>query len=405
MIQTIKCPNGVRIVKEQMPHVRSVAIGIWVKAGSRNEKAGEAGMAHFIEHMLFKGTDARTAKDIAEEMDRTGGEINAYTSMEETCYYVHVLAEDAPKAVDVLTDMFFNSVFDVQEMLKEKSVILEEISMVADTPDDDIHEMLLSAMYPGHPMGRPILGDPKTVSAFTREETISFMEREYRPERIVISVAGCVDDDLIDQINDKFGQFQARATTPLPLTSPEFTPGILRKGKDTEQAHICIGYPGLDVHDPDNYGLIILNTLFGGSMSSRLFQRIREERGLAYSVYSYHSSFTDTGSVTFYAGTSPSRLEETKAVIQREITLLLEDGVSDSEIEGAIGQMKGSLLLGLEGPAARMSRNAKNELFTGEHKPIDEVMSEFRRVDKAQLHRIAHTLFSGQPAESVIIPN
>jgi predicted Zn-dependent peptidase len=405
MIQTRRCPNGVRIVTEPMPHVRSVAIGIWIKTGARNESAGEAGMAHFIEHMLFKGTARRTAKDIAEAIDRTGGDINAYTAMEETCFYVNVLAEDAPGAIDVLADMFFNSVFDEQEMRKEKSVILEEIAMVADTPDDDVHEQLQAAMYPGHAMGRPILGTPETVSAFTREETLSFMKREYRPERVVISVAGCVDDELIGRLEQSFGTFSGGAETPISVKRPEFTPGAIRKRKDTEQAHLCLGYPGLDVNDSDIYGMIILNALFGGSMSSRLFQRIREEKGLAYSVYSYHSSHTDSGSVTIYAGTSPSRLEETRTVIRNEVSRLLRDGVSDSEIEGAVSQMKGSLLLGLESPDSRMSRNAKNELFTGEHKDIDKVMDEFRRVDGKKIRRIAERIFSGQPAESIIIPN
>ncbi|MFC7363795.1 MULTISPECIES: M16 family metallopeptidase [Bhargavaea] len=405
MIQTRKCPNGVRIVTEKMPHVRSVSIGIWVKAGARNEASGEAGMAHFIEHMLFKGTAGRTAKEIAETIDRTGGEINAYTAMEETCFYVNVLAEDAPQAVDVLADMFFNSAFDEQEMRKENSVILEEIAMVADTPDDDVHEQLQAAMYPGHPMGRPILGYPETVSEFTREETLSFMKREYRPERLVISAAGNVDDDLITRLEQSFGMFTGGSETPISIERPEFTPGAVRKRKDTEQAHLCLGYPGMDANDSDIYGMIILNALFGGSMSSRLFQRIREERGLAYSVYSYHSSHADSGSVTIYAGTSPSRLEETRTVIRNEISLLLRDGVYDTEIESAVGQMKGSLLLGLESPASRMSRNAKNELFTGEHRNIDEVMDEFRRVDGKKIRRIAERIFSGPPAESSIIPN
>lgn len=405
MLQTRKCTNGVRIVTEQMPHIRSVAIGIWVKAGARNEAAGEAGMAHFIEHMLFKGTAVRTAKEIAEAIDRTGGEINAYTAMEETCFYVNVLAEDAPIAVDVLADMFFNSAFDEREMRKEKSVVLEEIAMVADTPDDDVHEQLQAAMYPGHPMGRPILGYPETVSSFTREETIGFMKREYQPERIVISAAGCLDEKLISRLEERFGTFTGGAAVPLPVERPAFTPGAVRKRKDTEQAHLCMGYPGMDVQDPDIYGLMILNALFGGSMSSRLFQRIREERGLAYSVYSYHSSYADSGSVTIYAGTSPARLEETRTVIGNEVSRLLRDGVSDTEIGSAVGLMKGSLLLGLESPASRMSRNAKNELFTGEHKDIDQVMDEFRRVDGKQIHRIAERVFSGPPAESIIIPN
>lgn len=405
MIQTRKCPNGVRIVTEQMPHVRSVALGIWVKTGARNESAGEAGMAHFIEHMLFKGTARRTAKDIAETIDRTGGEINAYTAMEETCFYVNVLAEDAMEAIDVLADMFFNSAFDETEMRKEKSVILEEIAMVADTPDDDVHEQLQAAMYPRHPMGRPILGYPETVSAFTREDTVAFLKREYRPERIVVSAAGCVEEELISRIGELFGSFDAGASAPLSVELPEFASGSIRKRKDTEQAHICLGYPGMDVNDPDIYGLIILNALFGGSMSSRLFQRIREEHGLAYSVYSYHSTHTDSGSVTIYAGTSPSRLEETRTVIQNEIRALLTEGVTETEIAGALGQMKGSLLLGLESPSARMSRNAKNELFTGEHKDIDEVMEEFRQVDAKQIRRIADRIFSCPPAESIIIPN
>ncbi|WP_040228161.1 M16 family metallopeptidase [Bhargavaea cecembensis] len=405
MIKKLTLPNGVRIVHESMPTVRSVSAGIWVKAGSRNEAAGEEGIAHFIEHMLFKGTARRSARDIAVAFDRTGGDVNAFTSMEETCYFMKVLDEHASDSLEVLADMFFHSLFDAEEMEKEKSVITEEIAMVEDDPEDDVHEQLMAAMYPEHPMGRPILGTKESVRSFTEEQARNFMSRHYRPENTVISLAGKIDDSLIAKAAELFGGWKPSGLRSPALAPPAFQAGNIRKKREAEQAHLCIGFPGLDVNDPDIYALIVLNGLLGGSMSSRLFQSLREEKGLAYSIYSYHSSYSDSGSVTIYGGTSPDRLGEMQEAIDAEIRNLLKSGATSAELEDAAGQMRGSMLLGLENPGARMSRNGKNELFTGEHKTPEEVMESFAQVEKEQVDRLARDLLSGPRATAIILPS
>ncbi|MET3575305.1 pitrilysin family protein [Bhargavaea ullalensis] len=405
MINKMTLPNGVRIVCEKMPSVSSVSAGIWVKAGSRNEDETEAGLAHFIEHMLFKGSGKRSARDIAVAFDRTGGWVNAFTSKEETCYFMKVLDEHAEGALEVLADMFFSSAFDEGEMEKEKSVILEEIAMVEDDPEDDVHEQLIAAMYPNHPMGRQILGTRQSVRSFTPAQARNFMARFYRPENIVISLAGKISESLIRKTEQLFGSWTLPIERFHTQEAPVFHPGEILKRREAEQAHFCLGYPGLDVHSQDIYGLIILNSLLGGSMSSRLFQSLREDRGLAYSVYSYHSSYSDNGSVTIYGGTSPERLDEMRTAIDEEVRKLADGGAAVMEIEDAVSQMRGSLLLGLEDPDARMNRNGKTELFIGEHRSPEEVFLSFGRVDKEQVDRLAHELFSGPRATALILPN
>lgn len=407
MINKYICSNGVRIVHERMPHMRSVALGIWIDAGSGDEQSEEAGIAHFIEHMLFKGTTSRTARMIAEEFDRIGGDLNAFTSKELTCFYTTVLSEHAETAMVIMEDMLLHSKFDEVEMEKEKSVVLEEIATVEDTPDDDVHEQLWATMYPHDSIGKPILGNAGSIASFTKQSIQHFMNRLYRPERIVISVAGNYDDQLIRFIENLFGAFTS-SILPIKkntLKIPTFHPGVTKKIKDIEQAHFCIGFPGLSANDERMYDLVILDSIFGGAMSSRLFQEVREERGLAYSIYSYYTSYADTGAFIIYGGTSPEKLTELNETIQSVIYTLRKNGVSAREIENAKQQVKGGFLLGLESTEARMYRNGNNELLFERHKTAEEIVAKIEAVEQVDVQTMAEVIFSHEYALSVIASN
>ncbi|WP_318615366.1 pitrilysin family protein [Sporosarcina sp. YIM B06819] len=406
MIEQYICPNGVRIVHEKMPYVRSVALGIWVGAGSGDEQESEAGIAHFIEHMLFKGTATRSARTIAEEFDRIGGDVNAFTSKEMTCYYTTVLGHHAPRALTILADMFFNSAFDEAEIAKEKSIVLDEIAAVEDTPDDDVDERLWGVMYPDQAIGKPVLGNEQTINTFNKQMIEQFMERMYRPEQIVISIAGNYDDRLIQLIKVQFGSFkrQAKVEQPIAVQAPEFHAGMTVKAKDIEQAHICIGYPGLTVKDERIHDLIILDSILGGTMSSRLFQEVREERGLAYSICSYYSAYNTTGVFAIYGGTAPENLGELSDTIDEVIQSILREGITENELHNAKEQLKGGFLLGLESSESRMHRNGKNELILQEHKTIDEVVALIDNVQVANVYRMANDIFTQQRATSIIAP-
>ena len=406
MVDNYKCANGVRIVHEKMIHVRSVAIGVWIEAGSADEKESESGIAHFIEHMLFKGTKKRSARTIAEEFDRIGGDINAFTSKEMTCFFATVLNNHAGKALSIMSDMFFNSTFDKTEISKEKSVIFDEIAAVEDTPDDDVHERLWAKMYPGHPIGRPVLGNEETIEGFDRNLILEFMERMYRPERIVISVAGNYDDTLIDLIDKEFGSFQAKPEKKKPLVYqiPEFNPGVTVRTKSSEQAHLCIGFPAISLKDQRMYDLSILDSVVGGAMSSRLFQEVREERGLAYSIYSYYSSYFNSGAFVIYGGTAPEKLEELQDTINKVIESVLKDGVTENEVYNAKEQLKGGFILGLESSESRMQRNGKNELILNKHYSIDEIISFIDEVKVEDVNKMARDLFVSEQAISIIAP-
>lgn len=400
LVTTHVCGNGLRIVSEQIPHFRSVAVGVFVNAGSRDELPEENGLTHFIEHMLFKGTETRTAKQIAREFDRIGGDMNAYTSKEYTCYYAKVLDHHAEHAVAVLADMFFNSKMDPLEIEKERQVVLEEISMTEDMPDDDVHEQLWKVMYPRHSIGAPILGSVQTLQSFTKETIESFMERHYTPQNTVISVAGNITPQLIQFIEKLFGEFQ-RAGQQKNYLLPNFTSGYSFKNKETEQGHLCIGYPGLSMQHPDIYNLAVLNTIIGGSMSSRLFQEIREERGLAYSIYSYHSAYSDHGALAIYGGTSNEQMPEMQEVILDTLTHIKENGLSDEEVEDTKEQLKGNVILGLESTASRMSRNGKNELLLQRHQTHEEVIGLVEEVTTGKVQNLM-ALLAENPAISII---
>ena len=406
MLQKRTSQNGVRIVFEHIPHVRSVAVGVWVDVGSRHETPEENGLTHFIEHMLFKGTTTRTARQIAEEFDRIGGYVNAFTSKEQTCYYAKVLDHHAKHAISVLADMFFHSQFDEQELDKERQVVLEEILMVEDTPDDDVHEQLWNVMYPNQPLGASILGTKSSLETFDKDSIHQFMEHHYRPENIVISVAGNIPDGLIDYIDSLFGQFESgsKLSDRHSMSLPIFNSGESHKSRETEQGHICLGYPGLGVKDKNIYDLVVMNNILGGNMSSRLFQEVREEKALAYSIYSYHSSNVDSGTVAIYGGTSSNQLQELKETIYETIQKVVDEGVTNTEVDNAKEQLKGNLMLGLESTNARMNRNGKNELIFKEHKTYDEVLQSIDEVNIHQVQKLITDIFAHQPAISIITP-
>ncbi|WP_184317413.1 M16 family metallopeptidase [Geobacillus subterraneus] len=404
LINKYTCKNGVRIVLEQIPTVRSVAIGVWIGTGSRNETEQNNGISHFLEHMFFKGTTTRTARDIAEAFDSIGGQVNAFTSKEYTCYYAKVLDEHAPLALEMLADMFFHSTFVEDELKKERSVVLEEIKMYEDTPDDIVHDLLGKACYANHPLGYPILGTEETLRTFTGDTLRQYMADYYTPDRVVVSVAGNVDERFIGEIERYFGSFTA-ANKPASSGTPSFVPQKLARKKDTEQAHVCIGFKGLPIGHPDAYPLLILNNILGGSMSSRLFQEVREQRGLAYSVFSYHSAYQDSGLLAIYAGTGSGQLDVLFETIQRTLRQLTEDGITEKELRNSKEQMKGSLMLGLESTNSRMSRNGKNELLLGRHRSLDEIIEEIESVTVEKVNELARAVFEEEYALALISPD
>lgn len=389
MIEKYTLENGVRVIIEKIPTVRSVALGIWVGTGSRHEDANINGISHFIEHMLFKGTETRSAKEIAESFDQIGGHVNAFTSKEYTCYYARVLDEHAPIALDILADMFFHSVFDEEEIKKERKVIIEEIKMYDDTPDDLVHDLIAKASFQNHSLGYSILGTEDVLNGLTREKVLDYIQHRYTPNNVVITVAGNASDSLLTAIKEQFSKFE-RAAAEEDWKAPVFQAGVKLKKKDTEQAHLCLAFPGLEIGNRDIYALILMNNILGGSMSSRLFQEVREERGLAYSVFSYHSSFRDNGLFTVYAGTAPQQLEEVYKVIIHTLQKLKVEGITSDELKKGKEQLKGSLMLSLESTNSRMSRLGKNELLLGKHLGLDETL---QRVDAVTLEHVNSTIY------------
>ncbi|WP_096199409.1 M16 family metallopeptidase [Bacillus sp. FJAT-45350] len=403
MIQKIELQNGLRVLVEDIPTVRSVSIGIWIGTGSRFENSVENGVSHFLEHMFFKGTKTRSAADIAESFDRIGGQVNAFTSKEYTCYYSKVLDEHADYAVEVLADMFFNSVFDEDELAKEKNVVFEEIKMVDDTPDDIVHDLLSKAAYGEHALGYPILGTVETLTAFNGDKLRDYMNRFYTADNVVVSIAGNINEKLIETIKETFSAVKS-SKDERSFDEPVFLSNKISRKKETEQAHLCLGYEGLQIGHDDIYPLVLLNNLLGGSMSSRLFQEIREKRGLAYSVFSYHSSYKDSGMVTIYAGTAPGQLEELYEAIQETTNRLKDEGIREKELINGKEQLKGSLMLSLESTNSRMSRNGKNELLLGKHRTLDELIEQINKVSFDEVNELANRIFSKPFSTSLISP-
>ncbi|MCO0596870.1 insulinase family protein [Peribacillus butanolivorans] len=392
MIKKYTCQNGVRIVLENIPTVRSAAIGVWIKTGSRNETPELNGVSHFLEHMFFKGTTTRNAREIAESFDSIGGQVNAFTSKEYTCYYAKVMDNHASYALEILADMFFNSTFDEEELKKEKNVVYEEIKMYEDTPDDIVHDLLSKAVYENHSLGYPILGTESTLETFNSETLKKYVHDMYTPDKVVVSIAGNVDEKLIQEVESYFGSYQG-GEERLELVKPAFHENRITRKKETEQAHLCLGFKGLEIGNDKTYSLITLNNILGGSMSSRLFQDVREQRGLAYSVYSYHSSYQDTGLVTVYGGTGTSQLDSLYETIQETLDTLKKDGITEKELRNSKEQLKGSLMLSLESTNSRMSRNGKNELMLGEHRSLDDIIIKIDEVTENSVNEMANQIF------------
>lgn len=403
LIEKHTCKNGLRVVLEKVPAVRSVTIGIWILTGSRHEHAEINGISHFLEHMFFKGTKTRTAQDIAEEFDAIGGQVNAFTSKEYTCLYAKVVDTYKYKALDILADMYFHSQFQEEEMEKEKKVVYEEIKMYEDTPDDLVHDLLAKAAYGSHPLGLPILGTEEKLATFTPKMLEDYIHLRYTPDNVVISVAGNVDTSFIQTVETYFGSYTFTKSSKT-LAKPTFLGEKMERYKDTEQVHLCLGYNGLAVHEAAIYSLIIMNNVLGGSMSSRLFQDVREKKGLAYSVFSYHSSFMDSGLLTIYAGTAKNQSEQLLHVIQETIDKFITKGLSDKELQSSKEQLKGSLLLSLESTTSRMSRNGKNELILKEHYTLDELVEMIDDVNHTQIQQVMDIVFQEPPSIALISP-
>ncbi len=403
MVRKGVLPNGVRVLTEAMPHVVSSTIGIWVENGSRYEEPGENGVSHFIEHLLFKGTKKRTAAQIAEQMDAVGGVLNAFTGKEYTCYYAKVLGEDLPMATELLADLFLESVFDPAEIDRERQVVLQEISQAEDTPDDFIHDLFNLHYWQGHPLALPIFGSVETVNAINREALVSFMADRYRAGRVFIAAAGAVDQErLMRDCARLFGSI-AGDGRPEPTSPPQERVVVLNENKKLEQAHICIGAPGLSQTAPNRYAAYVLNTALGGGMSSRLFQEVREKRGRVYSIYSFMSAFLDCGYFGVYAGTNPDWVDEVLEVTLKEINKVVRDGLAPEELARAKSQLKGNMLLGMESTESRMNRLARNEIYFQRDIPIDELGREIEKVTNDQMVELASSCFKPERMGMVLL--
>lgn len=404
MVEKHTCKNGLRIVLESVPTVRSITIGIWVKTGSRNESEKLNGISHFLEHMFFKGTNTRSAQDIAEAFDSIGGQVNAFTSKEYTCYYARVLDTYKEYALEVLTDMFFESTFPEEEIVRERKVIMEEIKMYEDTPDNHVHDLLSHAAYGDHPLGRPILGTEAHLHTLSKDSLLSYKEKFYTPNNIVVSIAGNVDASFARTIEAAFDRFE-NDDYDINYDKPIFTNQTIMKDRKTEQAHLCLGFNGLAMDDKDIPTMRIINSILGGGMSSRLFQEIREKRGLAYSVFSYHTSYLDSGMVAIYAGTNVEQLPLLEETIESTIHDLKQEGLTKKEFKNSKEKLKGNMMLSLESTNSRMSRNGRNELLLKKHRSLDELIHDIDLVNEERIHQIIHETFTEQHAKAMIVPN
>jgi predicted Zn-dependent peptidase len=385
--------NGLRLVTERMPHVRSVSVGVWLLRGSRHEPSAHEGIAHFVEHMLFKGTERRSAEDIAHQIDSIGGHLDAFTSKEYAGYFIKVLDEHLPLAVDVLSDLVTAPAFAPDEIEREKKVVLEEIKMVEDTPDDLVHEIFAGSLWPEHPLGRPILGQPETVSALTHDTLRHYFRDAYVAPNFVVSAVGNLEHervrDLVAAAFARAGLQGARIVDGPPASTAD----VVIRTKDLEQSHVCIGGPGLSHGDDDRYVAFALNTMLGGSMSSRLFQNVREKRGLAYSVFSSLSSYRDTGAVTVYAGCANDAVHELIDVVMYELRRLRAEPLTPGELQRAKDHLKGSLMLSLESTSSRMTHLARQEIYGDVGESMDDMLAAIDRVTEPDVTRVAHRLF------------
>lgn len=385
--------NGIRIVSEHIPYVKSISIGIWVSTGSRTETRHNHGVSHFIEHMMFKGTNRRSSKDIAETVDAIGGQLNAFTAKEHTCYYIKALDTHLNTAIDILSDMLLESKFASEDIAKEQEVVLEEIHMYEDTPDELIHDIHLSQIWAEHSLGQNILGTVSSVKKLNREQIGEYYEKFYVPDNIVIAVAGNVTHEkIVETLTPHFEKIR-RKKHPYVTDSPILKPVRSFHYKPTEQVHLCLSTTGVPYFSKDLYAMHIINSILGGGVSSRLFQSIREDKGLAYSVYSYQTNYSDTGLFTIYAGTRPDNAEQVLSLITQNIQELKNNGISSLELSKTKEQLKGNLLLALESSSSRMSRVGKLETTLGRYITLEEVVSKIDKVSIEHINHVLDTLF------------
>jgi predicted Zn-dependent peptidase len=388
-----------------MPHVRSVSIGVWLARGSRHEPQEQSGIAHFVEHMLFKGTSTRTAEDIAQAIDSIGGQMDAFTAKEYASYYIKVLDEHLPRAVEVLTDIVMRPAFSRDDIEREKKVVLEEIKMVEDTPDDLVHELFTENFWANHPLGRPILGTRDTVESLTAEGLRRYFTTAYSAPNLIVAATGNIE-------HEKVRDLVMRAFEGVPLESdaledapPQVVPKIVVRNKELEQSHVCLGTPGYRQDHEDRYSSYVLNTILGGSMSSRLFQNVREKRGLAYAVFSGLSAYRDAGSMTIYAGCANHAVGELIDVVIAELRRIKDEPLPESELQRAKDHLKGSLMLNLESTSSRMSHLARQEIYFDRQFGLDETLEGVERVTTADIARVARDLFADGALAATVLGN
>jgi predicted Zn-dependent peptidase len=404
-------PGGLRIVTETLPAVRSVALGIWVGVGSRDEDLAHAGATHYLEHLLFKGTSRRTALEISAEMDAAGGEMNAFTAKEYTCYYARVLDADLPLAVDILSDMVTSSLITPKDVDAERNVVLEEIAMNDDDPSDTVHEAFTAKLFGDTPLGRPILGTTESINGITREQIFEHYQARYTPEHLVVSAAGNLDHDtVVELVRQAFGPVLERIADPAAprlAGDQQDQPsgvGTTLVSRGIEQANLVLGCQALARTDKRRFALGVLNAAFGGGMSSRLFQEVREKRGLAYSVYSFAGQHADTGIWGVYVGCLPAKADEVLAICTDEIDRVIQGGLTDAELARGKGQVRGSIVLGLEDPSSRMSRLGKSELVYPRLEPVEEVLAAIDAVDHDDIRAIASEILTKPKTLAVVGP-
>jgi predicted Zn-dependent peptidase len=405
-IEMTTLPNGVRVITEAMPHVRSVSVGIWVGSGSRRETPEQNGIAHFIEHMLFKGTTTRSAEDIARSVDSIGGNLDAFTAKELVCFNTKVLDQHLSQAFDVLADLVLHPLFRPEDIEKEKGVILEEIKMEADSPDYLVHEIFSSNFWKDHPLGKPILGTPQTVRRFDDTMVRDFYRSVYAPANVVVTAAGNLTHErLTGLVRQHFESLPPGSTPPVDPVPSTHARIAMRNKKSLEQVHLCLGVPSYPLPHSERFACYVLNTLLGGGMSSRLFQNIRERQGLAYAVFSELNPYRDTGCLSIYAGTSVESARKVVESITREFRLLKQERVSDEELRRAKDHLKGSLMLGLESTASRMSNLARQEMYFGKFFTLDELVESIEAVTANDVQRIAETFFDSRQIALTVLGN
>ena len=401
-IKVTELENGIRVVSDKMESVESVSLGAWFAVGTRNEQEDVNGVAHLLEHMAFKGTKRRSSVEIAEEIELVGGYLNAYTSREQTAYYAKVLKDDTSLAIDILGDILQNSTFEEQELKRERGVVLQEIGQAADTPDDIIFDYFQETAYPNQALGRPVLGKAKVVGEMSRDTVIDFINKNYGGEQMVFSAAGNINhQDLVDQVNTQFYSLPKKSLVPTEIAN--YVGGDCRLNKDLEQVHVILGFPGVTFYDPDFYAQQVLSTLLGGGMSSRLFQEIREKRGLVYSIYSFTSAYQDSGMLGIYAGTGEKQVEELIPVVCNELMKMI-DADLDAEIARSKTQLKSGLFMSREATSSRCEQMAQHLLVHGRIMTVDEIVEKVNEVDSVSVKRIAKKMMEKVPTLTALGP-